>query len=174
MGMLTEAGLEALCEAGCKHCGAKVLEFRAMLDGRLPLMEAEPVGSITWVYDGEKFVDGVYEVFCTACKSRAFFSNVCPRCNAEGRLDDVLATENRWPVPKACPRCDNEEVRYVAMLPARVVYEGKRAQKPRTFTELLDPGFHGMRVECRDCRVVAELTDRCPLCDAPAPLRPRP
>ena len=77
-------------------------------------------------------------------------------------------------MPAACPACDGEELRYVAFVPARVVYEGKRADKARTSTELHDDGFHGYRVDCRDCGTVAELTDACPLCDAPAPLRARP
>jgi rubrerythrin len=55
-----------------------------------------------------------------------------------------------------------------------VTYQGRRADPARSSTELLDDGFHGARVDCRDCGTVAELTDRCPLCDAPAPLRTRP
>ena len=33
---------------------------------------------------------------------------------------------------------------------------------------------HGYRVDCTDCGTVAEERARCPLCDAPGPLRARP
>ena len=91
-----------------------------------------------------------------------------------GRPSARLATPNRWPVPAACPSCDDEELRYVAFVPARVVYEGKRADRARSTTELHEDGFHGYRADCRDCGTVAELTAACPLCDAPGPLRARP
>jgi hypothetical protein len=86
----------------------------------------------------------------------------------------ALGTPNRWPVPPACPSCDDEQLRYVAFVPARIVYEGKRADKARTMTELYDDGFHGYRADCRDCGTVAERLDACPLCESPAPLRTRP
>ena len=60
------------------------------------------------------------------------------------------------------------------MVPGRVTHDGARAEKARTSTELLDPGLHGYRIDCTDCGTVAELKDRCPLCAAPGPLRPRP
>jgi hypothetical protein len=174
MGMLTEPGLEDLIQAGCAACGGKRLGFRAYLDGRLPLMGGEPVGKLGWAYDGEKFVDGVFEVTCADCKHLTFLADVCPRCHAPGGLAKALETENAYPVPKECPGCESEEVRYLAMVPARVTYEGKRAEKARTSVEIADPSFHGYRVDCKTCGTVAELTDRCPLCDAPGPLRPRP
>jgi hypothetical protein len=174
MGKLDEPGLDALLARGCPRCPGQPLQFRTYVDGRLPLLGGEPVGSLTWVYDGERFVDGVFEVRCTACNDVVFSAADCPRCHAPDALAGILARENGWPVPSACPRCDGEEVRYTAFVPARVVYHGKRADKARTSTELYDPGFHGYRVDCRDCGPVAELTARCPLCSAPAPLRPRP
>ena len=51
-----------------------------------------------------------------------------------------------------------------------VTYEGKRADKARSATELHDDGFHGYRVDCRTCGTVAERIDECPLCAAPGPL----
>jgi hypothetical protein len=174
MGLLDEPGLDRLLDAGCTKCGGSNLTFRTYVDGLLPIMGGEPVGKLTWVYDGEKFVDGVYEVACAACQESAFTADVCPRCHAPGGLERALMTPNRWPVPAACPSCDGEELRYVAFLPARVVYEGKRADRARTSTELHEDGFHGYRADCRDCGTVAELTANCPLCDAPAPLRTRP
>ena len=174
MGALTEEALDELIARGCSACGAHKLMFRSYLDARLPLMGGEPVGAITWVYDGEKFVDGVFEVTCGDCSQALFADERCPRCHAVGVLPAVLATPNRWPVPASCPGCGGEEVHYLAMGPARVTHDGRRAEKARTATELLDPGLHGYRVDCDDCGPVAELVDRCPLCAAPAPLRPRP
>ena len=174
MGLLDESALERLVVVGCVACGARKLVFFTMVDGSLPLMGGEPVGPITWIYDGEKFVDGVYQVACAGCQQVLFAADVCPRCHAPGGLDKALGTPNRWPVPVACPSCDEEQVRYVAMLPARVIYEGQRADKARPTVEAHEDGFHGYRVDCTDCGTVAERADGCPLCDAPAPLRVRP
>jgi len=174
MGLLDEPGLGRLVAAGCAKCGATKLAFRTYVDGLLPIVAAEPIARVSWVYDGEKFVDGVYEVACAACKEVVFAADVCPRCHAEGGLARALGTPNRWPVPAACPSCDGEELRYIAFVPARVDYEGKRADKARAATELHDDGFHGYRVDCRNCGTIAERTDACPLCEAPGPLRVRP
>jgi hypothetical protein len=174
MGLLTEDGLDQLIAAGCAACGAKRLTFRMYVDARLPLMGGEPVGKLGWAYDGEKFCDGVFEVSCADCKAPVFSASECPRCHAPGGLERALATENTWIVPKECPSCEGEEVRYLALVPARTVYEGKRAEKARTTVEITDPGFHGYAVDCKVCGSVAQLTERCPLCDAPAPLRERP
>jgi hypothetical protein len=174
VGALTEAGLEQLIASGCTACGASRLAFRTYVDARLPLMGGEPVGTVAWIYDGEKFIDGIFEVTCADCHHALFSDDACPRCHAAGVLPAVLAANNRWPVPASCSRCQGEEVQLVALVPARVAYQGKRADRARTSTELHDPGFHGYRVDCLDCGTVAELTDVCPLCQAPAPLRPRP
>jgi len=174
MGVLTEPGLDELISAGCPGCGSHRIAFRTYVDARLPVVAGEPVGTLVWSYDGEKFVDGVFEAACADCKRVRLADDRCPRCHAAGALPAVLAASNRWPVPLACPSCEGEEIRYVALVPARVTHDGKRADKARTSTELLDPGFHGYRVDCKVCGTVAELLDRCPLCAAPAPLRPRP
>lgn len=175
MGLLDEPGLTRLIEGGCPSCGGRKLVFRTYVDGTMPFMGAEPVGRVTWIYDGEKFVDGVYEVTCAACGNGLFAADVCPRCHAPGGLKLALETPNHFAVPASCPSCDEDEVRYVAFFPATLNYEGQRAEKARTSTEPHDPGFHGYRIDCRDCGTgVSERTDACPLCEAPAPLRPRP
>jgi hypothetical protein len=174
MGLLDEPGLDRVVAAGCSACGGRKLVFLTIVDGSLPLMGGEPVGPITWAYDGEKFVDGVYRIDCADCQHVIFEADVCPRCHAPGGLDVALHSANRWAVPIACPGCGEEEVGYRALLPARVVHEGGRADKARTMTEPHDPGFHGYRVDCRDCGTVSELIDSCPLCAAPGPLRARP
>ena len=174
MGLLDEPGLDRLVATGCGACGARKLVFSTVVDGSLPLMGGEPVGRITWIYDGEKFVDGVYHVACAGCQEVLFAADVCPRCHAAGGLAKALGTPNGWPVPAACPSCDEDQVRYLAMLPARVIYEDGRADKARPTVEAHEDGFHGYRVDCGDCGTVAERDDACPLCDAPAPLRVRP
>jgi hypothetical protein len=174
MGSLTEEDLERLAGDGCPGCGARRLDFRMYVDGLIPLQGGEPVGKVKWSYDGEKFLDGVFEVTCPSCKRTVFADTLCPRCHTDGGLAKALATENRYPVPATCPGCGGDEVRYIAMIPARTSYEGKRAEKARTTVELGDAGLHGYRVDCRDCGKVAELVDRCPMCDAPGPLRERP
>jgi hypothetical protein len=174
MGLLDEAALERVVAAGCEACGSAKLMFRTYVDGAVPLVGGEPVGRVTWVYDGEKFVDGVYEIRCGQCDVVIFTADVCPRCHAAGGLARALETPNDWPVPRACPSCDEEEVRYVAFIPARVTFEGKRADKARGASEPHDNGFHGARVDCTDCGTVAVRADVCPLCGAPGPLRERP
>jgi hypothetical protein len=174
MGLLDEPGLNRMIEGGCPRCGKRKLVFRTIVDGVTPFMGGEPVGKVVWSYDGEKFVDGVHQVTCGECEHVLFSADVCPRCHAGDGLKKALETPNRFPVPAQCPSCDDDEVRYTALLPAVVVYEDKRAAKARTTTEPHEPGFHGYRVDCRYCGKVAERLDACPLCDALAPLRPRP
>ena len=174
MGTLDKPGLDALIAAGCGACGGATLSFQTYVDGLIPLMGGEPVGKLKWVYNGEKFLDGVYEIACTGCKKVIFTSPDCPRCHAAGALEKALTTENSYPVPTACPGCESEEVRYIAFMPARATYEGKRAEKARTSVEMHDAGFHGYRVDCKICGTVAELEGACPLCDAAGPLRERP
>ena len=82
MGLLDEPGLNRLIEGGCPQCGSRKLQFCTYVDGRLPFMGAEPVGRVTWIYDGEKFVDGVYQATCGDCAHVLFSADVCPRCHA--------------------------------------------------------------------------------------------
>jgi hypothetical protein len=179
MGLLTEAELDRLVEAGCTACGGHRLTFRTYVDGTFPFLAGEPVGRVSWGYDGEKFVDGVYAVGCAGCGAALFAADVCPRCHAPGGLATALSASNGWPIPSGCadPDCGGEEIRYAAFVPARVDYEGRRAERARSAVEPSDPGFHGVRAECRACRqVIAARTDDdgCPLCEGPGPLRARP
>ena len=81
---------------------------------------------------------------------------------ARGPRPARSATPNQWPVPTACadPDCGGEELRYLAFLPAKVSYEGKRADKARSSIEPHDDGFHGVRAECRACRQAVSAVDR--------------
>src|SRR5579859_3764527 len=154
MGLLDAPALDRILAVGCGSCPSKKLLFRTYVDARLPIAGGEPNGSITWAYKGELFLDGVFDVACAECESVVFHADSCPRCHREGALDAVLEATNRFAVPKACSRCGVAELRYVAMIPARVLYAGVRADKAKSATELLDPGFHGTRVECADCGVI--------------------
>ena len=111
MGILDKTALDALIAAGCAACGETTLTFQTYVDGLYPLMAGEPVGKLKWVYNGEKFLDGIHEIACVRCKSVVFTSPDCPRCHAKGGLATALATENSYPVPTACPGCEGEEVR---------------------------------------------------------------
>jgi hypothetical protein len=173
MGTLTKPALDDLLARGCP-CRASRLDFSTYVDGRFTLLSGEQFGTVTWAYKGETFVDGVYKIACAACKKTLFSSDVCPRCNRAGALADVLESPNRLAIPSACPRCDADTLLYTVMLPARVVYEGKRAQKARASVDLVEEGAHGIRLDCKVCGVVAEVNDRCPLCDEPGPIRDRP
>lgn len=174
MGKLDEPRLDALVAAGCTACGHKRLLFRSYLDAHLPLMGGEPVGTYTWAYDGEKFIDGVFEVTCASCQHVMFTDGDCPRCHAVGLLQTALASTNRWPAPRVCGACDGEEFRFTAMVPARVAYEGRRAEKPHTTTEMHEAGFHAYAATCLDCGEASLANGACPLCDQPGPLRERP
>jgi hypothetical protein len=174
MGMLTVTELEILLSTGCSACAGTSLRFRAYVDAGVPMMASEPVGKLYWAYNGERFVDGVFEIVCSACSAIVFASDVCPRCHAPGGLATALDLENAYPAPRECPTCAGQEVRLIAFVPAKVVYEGKRAQKAQTAIEPHDPGFHGYRVDCKRCGTVAELAGGCPLCESTGPLRPRP
>jgi rubrerythrin len=173
MSKLSERAFAEMVEAGCPSCGGRHLSLRAYVDGLVPVMEGEPVGPIKWVYKGEMFVDGLYEITCSACQHALFTDDRCPRCHAEGGLARGLTTTNAYAIPPQCPRCDHIEVRFIAFVPARVKYEGKRADKAQTSVDLYDPGFHGYRVDCKTCGKVAERTDACPICEAPGPIRAR-
>jgi hypothetical protein len=174
MGQLDEPGLNRLIEAGCPACGDKKLIFRTYVDGHMPFMGGEPVGRVTWSYDGEKFVDGVHHVACGTCAHVMFQAGVCPRCHAADGLKKALETTNDYPVPVACPSCDEDQVTYFAFLPATVAYQDGRAAKAASRVEPHEPGFHGYRADCRYCGTIAARTATCPLCGAPGPLRARP
>jgi len=176
MGALTEPAFNALIASGCPTCGSKSLAFQTFLDARVPLLCGDVVGNLVFVHDGEKFIDGVYDVRCAApgCQAAIFSSTVCPRCNADGGLARAITSPNRFPIPTSCSSCDSDEVRFIALTPAKSTFSGGRADKPKTSRELGDDGFHGLRIDCADCGTIAEQTLDCPLCAAPGPLRPRP
>ena len=173
MGLLSEAQLLAMVDAGCPKCQGKKLIFQTYVDGRQRLLGGEPDGKIVWAYKGETFIDGVFEVRCVACKHELFSADLCPRCHSDGGLQKGLTTENQFTIPRRCPGCEAEEFWCLAMLPAEVIYEGKRAEKAKTQTELYDEGFHGYQLHCKFCGFTENKAE-CPICESPAPLRVRP
>ena len=172
MGALDQGAFEQLVQAGCTACGGRLLEIRSYIDRSVELMAGEPTNEGRWVHDGEKFVDGAYRIACVGCAHVAFESDICPRCNAAHGLARALQTDNRLRVPKRCPRCNELELLMLAFVPATARYGGE-TPKPKQLVDFGDAGYHVVAFACHGCdnAVVAE---RCPLCDAPGPLRPRP
>lgn len=174
MGSLDNAAFTALVDRGCTACGGKKLAIRSYVEGSFPLFDGESDGTVFWVYKGETFVDGVFEIRCAACKKPVFADAACPRCHANDALDAVLDTENRRPPPTACPRCQEDSLVVRAFAPVDVIYQGKRPEKARTSHHLDDAGFHVARLDCTTCGTLEPMGQACPLCDAPGPIRPQP
>ena len=172
MGALSQNRFEELVGAGCTACGGRLLEIRSYIDRAIDVMAGEANSEGRWVHDGEKFVDGTYQIACPACAAVAFASDMCPRCNTPGRLVCSLGESNRLAIPKRCPQCNELELMALAMVPAIARYGGE-APKPKQLVDFGELGYHVVAYACNGCdrAVVAE---KCPLCDAPGPLRPRP
>ena len=173
MGALDQPAFEAMVQAGCTACGGSTLQIKSIIDRSLVVMLAEPNDAGRWVHDGEKFVDGTYEVTCATCNHAVFASAMCPRCNAAGGLARVFAEPSRIAVPKRCPKCNELELLAVALIPATARHGGDEPPKPVPLLEFGDAGYHIVAFACPSCdhAVVAE---GCPLCAAPPPLRKRP
>jgi hypothetical protein len=161
---LTEEAFTALVNAGCLACGSKSVAIEALVTQKLPLLAGEVYGSPSWAYKGEELVRGTYRVACDDCKAELFAATDCPRCNAEGGVERALASESAFPLPRSCTRCGSELLTAMAVVPARVGYEGKRTNKARADAAPEDPGFHAFRVECKQCSNVVERRTPCPVC----------
>ncbi len=173
MGQLDERSFEATVGAGCPSCKAATLEIKSFIDRRVLLMLADPNDAGRWVHDGEKFVDGTYSITCPSCAHVVFTSDICPRCNAPGGLAKALGDESRLPIPKKCPSCNELELLALALVPATARYGGGTSPKPKALAEYGEPGHHMVAYACESCDN-AVVTQKCPLCDEPGPLRPRP
>jgi hypothetical protein len=173
MGALDEAKFESLVNGGCTACGHRILEIRTYIDRSLVVMAGDPNNEGRWAHDGEKFVDGTYRITCAACSAVAFESTMCPRCNAPDALGKVANSASRLHVPKRCPKCNELELLAVAMVPAVARYGDGGTPKPKQLVDFGDDGYHLVAFACGGCDN-AVVSDKCPLCDAPGPLRPRP
>ena len=172
MGALSQERFDELVHAGCTACGGRLLEIRSYVDRALEVMAGEPNSEGRWAHDGEKFVDGTFRIVCASCANVVFESDICPRCNADGGLARALAERSRVAVPKRCPQCNELELMALAFVPAFARYGGE-PPKPKQLVDFGEPGYHVVAYACNGCdrAIVAE---RCPLCDAAGPLRPRP
>ena len=173
MGRLDEPTFETTVQRGCPACAATTLEIRSFIDRRLLMMLADPNDAGRWVHDGEKFVDGTYRIACLRCAHVVFESDVCPRCNAEGGLPRALADRSRLEIPRRCPSCKEIELLALALVPAAASYGTGEPPKPKPLADFGDPGHHIVAYACESCDA-AVVTQVCPLCDAPGPLRTRP
>lgn len=173
MGQLDEAAFDAVVRAGCPACGHAVLEIRSYIDRSLEVMLGDPNDAGKWAHDGEKFVDGTYRVACTKCGHVCFEHAACPRCHAAGGLAKALAEASRAVIPKRCAKCTETEMLALALVPAKTRYGAGVAPLPVALAEHGEPGFHVVAYGCEHCDH-AVVVQRCPLCDAAGPLRPRP
>lgn len=175
MGQLDEPKFEAIVAAGCSACGSRTVEIHSFIDRRVLLMLADPNDAGRWVHDGEKFVDGTYRIACASptCKRVLFEDHSCPRCNQAGALERALHDTSRLPIPKRCPSCNELELIALALVPATANYGSGTSPKPKPLAEYGEAGFHMVAFACESCDN-AVVTQKCPLCDAPGPLRPRP
>ncbi len=172
MGQLDEAGFAAAI-AGCAGCGGTGFEITTYIDRQVSVMLGDPNDDGRWTYDGEKLIDGVSRITCLGCRRVGFSSDACPRCHAPGGLA-LAAAPSRLAVPPRCPACRGTELTVIGMAPAMVrTTAGTRPPPPTPSALLGDDGFHVMAMACDDCEW-ATVTDPCPLCGAPAPLRERP
>jgi hypothetical protein len=173
VGQLDEARFETAIGGGCPACGMRVMEIRSFIDQRVLMMLADPNDAGRFVHDGEKFVDGIYRIACVACAHVLFEDADCPRCHAAGGLAKALAEPSRLAVPKRCPSCNELELLGLALVPAVAKYGGSEPPRPKALVEFGEPGHHMVAFACESCDA-AVVTQTCPLCDAPGPLRPRP
>ena len=109
-----------------------------------PLIGGEPVGALTWIYDGERFVDGVFEVACADCSHRCSATTTVPAAMPRGSCPRFCPPKNRWPVPAACPGCVGGGNPVRGDGSRALAYQGKRADRARTTDRVAQyPGFTG-------------------------------
>jgi hypothetical protein len=173
MGQLDETRFDAAIHAPCPACGGAALDIHSFLDRRLIVMLADPNDDGRWVHDGEKLIDGIYRIACATCHHVIFTDDACPRCHAAGGATRALAEPTRLTVPKRCPACKETELLALALVPSITRSTGGAAGLPKPLADFADPGHHLVAYACASCDA-AVVSQVCPLCDAPGPLRPRP
>ena len=161
---LTEEAFTAIVDAGCPDCRDKRLLLETIVTQDLPLHGGEIFGAPSWAYKGEELVRGTYRIACVGCKRELFAATACPLCSEDDGVARALSTETGMPLPAACAGCGSELVTATAWVPARVTYEGKRANKARAEAAPEDAGFHAIRVRCKQCGHVEARREPCPLC----------
>jgi transposase InsO family protein len=103
-----------------------------------------------------------YSVVCTTITGapREVWTTKVATTGAQRALEHV----SDFPLPRGCEHCGGEQLTAKAFAPARVVYEGKRAEKPRAQAGPEEPGFHPFEVACKACDRVVSPKAPCPLC----------
>lgn len=172
MGQLDEQKFEEAV-AGCTKCDYKAFEVSAYLDRRVHVMLAKSMNDGRWMYDEEKFFDGVFRVECLGCKTRAFDSADCPRCHRAGALADALERSSRLVVPTRCPECKGTELALSAFAPATVKTGAHQRAAPTPSALFGEVGYQVAQIECEICEWT-KVAEGCPLCGGPGPLRARP
>jgi hypothetical protein len=157
----------------CAACGSGQAVIESYLDRTQHVMVGQADDDGRWAYDGEGFIDGVFAIRCRDCAAVAYHSDDCPRCHARGALAAVRGADSRLTAPRKCPRCNGLELSVVGFAPARTEVAAGRPGKAVPQALFGEPGFHVVAVACRDCEW-AEVSEGCPLCSAPPPLRKRP
>ena len=166
MSQLDEAKFNSLI-AGCKKCDRRAFEVSAYLDRQVTVMLAKSNNDGRWIYDPDKFVDGVYRIQCMGCQTPAFDSPDCPRCHRPNGLKDALDGESRLVAPSRCPECKGTEMTLTTYAPASVkAVEDQRAQ-PAQLAYFGDVGYHVAHIACVTCEWTQSATG-CPICGGPA------
>ena len=93
---------------------------------------------------------GTYRIACESCKKELFATTGCPMCNAEGGVDRALNEADPAPLAVTCNACGGDLLVATAFVPALVVYEGKRPNKPRPQAVPEEPEFHMTRIRVQD------------------------
>jgi RNA polymerase subunit RPABC4/transcription elongation factor Spt4 len=172
MGHLDEKHFAATI-AGCAGSSGQAFEITTYIDRQVSVMLGDPNDDGRWGHDGEKLIDGTTRIVCLGCKRVAYESSDCPRCHAADGLARA-AGPTRMDVPQRCPSCNSLELTVIGLAPALVrTAPGSRPTQPAALALLGEDGFHVMALACDDCDWVA-VSEPCPLCGAPPPLRPRP
>lgn len=172
MGQLDEQSFKAYLTA-CPGCAGNVFDVDSYLDRKVSVMLADANDDGVWAHDGEKFIDGTYRITCAGCKQVVFTSDACPRCHATATLGSTLEATSHMDVWKRCPKCNATEATLIGFTPATVRTSGGKTPVPKPRALFGEPGFHVVAIACDDCDF-ARTAPGCPLCEAPAPLRPRP
>ncbi|MCX5742026.1 MAG: hypothetical protein NT062_05960 [Proteobacteria bacterium] len=170
MGYLDEAAFE---RAMTCSCGGTTFEVSTYIDRHQSLMLADANDEGRWAHDGEKFIDGIYRMVCTSCRTPTFESADCPRCHHAGGLADAIGQMSRLVAPKRCPSCSNTEISIVGFAPATCKASPGQPGKPTPVALYGEPGFHVIAVACDACDW-AQVAEGCPLCGHAGKLRVRP
>jgi len=172
MGHLDEQKFEQTI-AGCAKCDRKAFEVSSYIDRQVSVMVGEANDDGRWTHDGEKFIDGVFRIRCMNCSDEPYANTDCPRCHRANGLADAFGQPSRITVPKRCPSCKGTELLVTGFAPATVRTGEGRPPSPRPTALYREDGFHIAIIMCEGCDFV-QVTDGCPLCGGPGPLRVRP